>query len=385
MSKRMLSLIAPLFILIGCYVGIGTFRYWVMVPVDLHDRWAEIQYFVRGIDPFDIVSKKMEVSQEIGWMSEGAGYPPWSYVFALPLVPPISYEVLRFWYFGVMIFSFMITLILLYKLSGGFDFSHRQSLLIAAVAGCNWAIVSGLRWGQYSLPVLAALTIFMFAIKKNRPILGGIALAFAMIKPQVAFLFGFAAIAKRQWKLLLTAIAAVVSAWIGAAVWLGKPMLSLLAEKAQQNAEIGYYYGLFDVIVQSSRHRELWLTISGGLLIIVMTLISLRQSRKSIEYHMAIAAVASTMWTYSNVADSVVLAFLLYYLLVQYLRQDPVDQSAVLLAVSAALVWQPTGISHGIIWFIPLIMRTVWIVAIAAYAASEEPEPMRRMNRIRQI
>jgi hypothetical protein len=251
---------------------------------------------------------------------------------------------------------------------------------VGAAAVCNWALVYSMRWGQYSLPVLAALTMYMVAVKKTWPVLGGLSLAFAMIKPQVAFLFGFVAIAKKQWKLLLVAIVTVIVAWIGAAAWVGKPMLSLLAAKANQNAEIGYYYGLFDVIIKTSQHRESWLLLSGILFVTVVMLVALLQSRKSVEYHMAIAAVASTMWTYSNTSDSLVLAFMMYYLLLQYHRQKPNSQSVILLIVSAVLMWQPTGISHGIIWFIPLIMRAVWIVALAVNVTSEESEPVLRMS-----
>ncbi|MCX6136303.1 MAG: hypothetical protein NTV54_02255 [Ignavibacteriales bacterium] len=363
-----------------CYLAIGSYRYWIALPFDLHDRWAEIQYFIRGIDPFDVAVGKADIIHGVGKVSEFGGYTPWAYIFAIPLVPPVPYEVVQFWYFGMMLSSFSITFLLLLQYSKRFGLSRDQSLLICATAVCNWALVYSMRWGQYSLPVLAALTLYMVAVKKTWPVLGGLSLAFAMIKPQVAFLFGFVAIAKKQWELLLIAIMTVSAAWVGAAFWVGKPILSMLAAKAKQNIEIGYYYGLFDVFIRTSHHRESWLLLSGVLFVTIMMLAALLQSRKSVEYHMAVAAVASTMWTYSGVYDSLVLAFMMYYFMLQYYRQHTNYIADMLLIASAILVWQPTGFSHGIIWAIPLIMRAVWIAAIVVNVMREGSEPLLGMS-----
>lgn len=378
--EKPLPIATALLLVTICYLAIGSHRYWTLFPFDLHDRWAEIQYFSRGIDPFDVASGKTDIIHGIGKVSDFGGYTPWAYVFAMPLVPLIPYEMLRFWYFGVMIVSLLITFFVLYRQCNQLGLSCEQSLLITVAALCNWALVFGMRWGQYSLPVLAALTIYMIAIKKSWPILGGLSLAFAMIKPQVAFLFGFVAIAKKQWKILMIAIITVIAVWIGSAVWLGKPILSLLAAKATQNVAAGYYYGLFDVIIRNSQHRESWLLLQGILLIIAVMFVALLQSKKSVEYHMAIAAVASTMWTYSGVYDSLVLAFMMYYLLLQYYCQQTNYKSVMLLIASAVLVWQPTGISHGVIWPIPIIMRVVWIVALFVNVRSEESETLWKMS-----
>jgi hypothetical protein len=367
-----LPLMTGLLIVVIFYLVIGSYRYWTAGPFDLHDRWAEIQYFTRGIDPFDIAQGKIESIPVIGGVSDFGGYTPWSYLLAMPLVPPFSYEVVKFWYFGVMLFSFLLTFFLLYRYCRGLGLAREHSMLIGAAALCNWGIVYGMRWGQYSLPVVAALTVYMIAVERDRPILGGLSLALAMIKPQVAFLFGFVAVAKKKWKLLWIAIFIVFASWFLVAAWLGKPTWSLLSAKAKQNTGIGYYYGIFDAIIMNSQHREFWLLASGIFFVTVVALVALLQARERVSYHMAIAAIASTMWTYSGVYDSVVLAFMMCYLFLQYYRQFQNYLLVMLMAASGVLVWQPTGISHGIIWPIPLIMRAVWIAALTVGFISEK-------------
>jgi hypothetical protein len=370
--ERPLLLTTVLLLTMLFYLTIGSYRYWTKGPFDLHDRWTEIQYFVRGVDPFDVETGKTSAIYNVGKVSEFGGYTPWSYLLAIPLVPPLPYIVVKYWYFGVMLFSFFLTFFLLYRYFKRLGLPSDKSLLICATALCNWVLVYGMRWGQYSLPVLAALTVYMIAVARNRPILGGISLAFALIKPQVALLFGFVAFAKKQFKLIFVASVALIASWIVAAVWLGKPALSLIMAKARQNVGKGYYYGIFDAIIRNSQEREFWLLLSGILFIAIMTLISLLQSRKDVEYHMAIAAVASTMWTYSGVYDSLVLAFMICYLFLQYHSQPGNDRGLVLLILAAILVWQPSGILHGIIWPLPLIMRAVWILAIVSAVKSEK-------------
>lgn len=377
---RPVPLIFILLILMITYFAIGSYRYWILGPFDLHDRWAEIQYFIRGIDPFDIVMGTTEDLSEIGKVSSYGGYVPWAYILALPLVPPLPYGVVKFWYFGVMLFSFLITFFLFYQYCRRLGLSCNHSLLISSAALCNWGLVYGLRWGQYSLPVLAALTVYMIAIERNKPILGGVSLSIAMIKPQVAFLFGFVAIAKKKWRLLAVAIFIVITSWIAVAAWLDKSIWSLLAVKANQNTAIGYYYGLFNEIIINSQHRELWILSSGIFFIILMVLVTFLQSGRSITYHMAIAGLASTMWTYSGPYDSIVLSFLICYLLLQYYFKVQNFHFMLLLFASAILVWQPTGISHGIIWPVPIIMRTVWVTALYLAITSEKPVPLMPKN-----
>ena len=371
MYDRPALLISILSIIMISYLGIGSYRYWVLGPFDLHDRWTEIQYFTQGIDPFDVVTGKTENISGIGRVSDFGGYVPWAYLLALPFVPPLPYGAVKFWYFGVMLFSFLITFVLLFQYCGRSGLSRDQSLLISVAALCNWGLVYGMRWGQYSLPVLAALTVYMVAIERNKPFLGGLSLSIAMIKPQVALLFGFVAIAKKKWRLLSVSIFIVLTSWIVVAAWLDKSMWSLVAAKANQNMAIGYYYGLLNEIIINSQHREFWILLSGIFFITLIALLAFLQSKRSITYHMAIAGLASTMWTYSGPYDSIVLAYMICYLLIQYYHKVNNFHFVLFVFASAILVWQPTGISHGIIWPIPIIMRAIWITSLYMAITSE--------------
>jgi hypothetical protein len=150
-------------------------------------------------------------------------------------------------------------------------------------------------------------------------------------------------------------------------------MITLVAAKARLNINAGYYYGVFDGLIRAGHPRATWLLISMITCVALVLVVAVVQRRQCVEYHMAVAAVASTMWTYSGVYDALVLGFVVFYLMVHYRQVEQHAFKVGLLGAAALLVWQPSGLSYGVAWPIPLVMRCVWIGAIIVTAAADEP------------
>src|SRR5262245_38792461 len=68
------------------------------VAGDLHMRWVEHAYFVRGVASGDVYEGAAAIDPAVGPAHAGF-YPPWSLALGLLVVPPLPFTIVR-WYFA---------------------------------------------------------------------------------------------------------------------------------------------------------------------------------------------------------------------------------------------------------------------------------------------
>jgi hypothetical protein len=185
------ALLAGLVLLGTVYTSAGVHRLVADVPgsypVDLRLRWWEERLFASGLNPQrqghddPMLSGVHESMRHIG-----GSYPPWSYTIGLLLVPPFEWTATR-WYFA--------TLSLLSMGLSAFC-AHRwcrasgrmPSAIAAATVFAVFPSAICISYGQYAVPILGLQVLAIVALDSNRPLIAGVLLGLALVKPQLTML-----------------------------------------------------------------------------------------------------------------------------------------------------------------------------------------------------
>ena len=262
-----ISLTAGLAVLALGYLLVGTILYYDLpvpavqnrysrwdfaAPVDVQYRWLECNYVRRGVNPCEVKRGEKEPhrglatarlhksGQQIDMDSAvgNIGYAPWSYTFGeLFLLPYGSLHQSLYW------FGFLNAVSWFALIASGYYAARLSGLSGLACIGVGSAGVasSGVMWaftcGNYGIVVVALLAGGVWLLHNNRPLLAGVCLGFAMIKPQLATLFFLIPLVRRQYGTFVVGSSLVLGPeWTVTCVRLHRPPLFLLLELFEQGS-----------------------------------------------------------------------------------------------------------------------------------------------------
>jgi hypothetical protein len=204
---------------------------------DAYLRWQEARYMLRGVDPIDVATEAAPPAEDIGPLTALAGYPPWSYVFSILFLPPAPWPIA----FGCFLTWHVPALAAMAYV--GWEVGARLAPLdpglrrVTAAAGLvTGSIPVCLYYGNYGVVVYGMLIAAFAADRSGWSVLAGFCWGLAMIKPQVAILYGVVFLVRRSWMALTVGGLVIAAASIVASGLIGKSPLVLLREIAEQGS-----------------------------------------------------------------------------------------------------------------------------------------------------
>lgn len=312
--------------------------------MDVKMRWKEQAYIRMGINPYDIAFHPEKADPKIGRIPgvDSGGYPPWAFLTQEVLALPLPLGVVRWYLALVNALAYFAIASWAYGMGRQIGGKEVGWFMVAMCLACAGNAIQ-LRWGNYAAIVMALLVGMNFFSKRRQPVLAGLFLGWAMLKPQNAMLFTFVLMARKQWSGVAVAIGYTLVAGCITAWRVGTNPLHMVDQLFQGAMTwSNLHLGILDPIMASGLVPIPVLTKIGLLsgIIIAAGLIWHYRSRSN-EVLMAIAAVTSYVSTYHRRFDAMMLAFLLVPLAVRAFRSN------------SALVWAAL-IINGLFLWLPL-------------------------------
>lgn len=336
---------------------------------DLRTRWIEQHYIDKGINPHDANQNPARVLPEIGPPIAISAYPPWAYLTNELLVPRISWPLARIWFAVLNLCSLLIMAAWAYRV-GRSESLVAGVLLAVSVLALSSNTVS-LRLGQFSIIVCAFLVFMLHFERKEMPVLAGISLGLAMTKPQMAALFTFVLLARKQW--IGAGVAVLYTLIASAVIWVrvGADPLTMVQQSfsnivAWEAFALGFWSPLISLGLTPSMATRTGMVV-GGLVAFILTW---RYRDVSSLALMAIASVLAQLWTYHLRYDHVMMIFLVVAVGRVALQKRNYFSWGAFIVVGLS-VWAPIAKSH---WtgIIPFIQYAIWIAGLAVVLWSEK-------------
>lgn len=366
-----------------------------VAAIDLEARWLENRYVLQGQNPYDVYTTSIgepratgrdaSIDPDLGpvWL---VGYPPWSYVPASLLVPPIAaFGPVRAWFAALSALS--LAFLALWAHRGLRRRDPELALLGAATVLGLTPNLFTLSAGQYGL-VVNALVVGSFLLAERGHRTGaGAALGIALLKPQSAGTFVIAHLASGNLRAVAIA-AALAGAFAAAALaWIDTGPIEYFRDMA--GIPLGDGYGFYSWAVALGGDPAFWAPALGIGGAIVTAALLWRHRAASLWTHLAIAAVVGRLWSYHGIYDDVMLVFLPLALLRAWSegrggRRVPAAWLAVLATLAAPIPylpqrdWASLQVAHVAIWIAGLA-----VLLRAEEATSGTPDRRSRTRRWR--
>lgn len=378
------TLILGIFALL--YVGKGFYHLTLDndpgIPIDLKLRWKEQQYVLKGINPYEVkadwnrnmsghelqrarIKGLVEVDPEIGM--PGPGYPPWAYGTGLLFAAPVDWVLAR-WCFAiihcVLLAAMLLTLFQFTRSQG----THFAFFVCSAVL-CISSICTSLGNGQYGI-VVAVLLLLAIRLE-NRPLIVGLLVGLALVKPTLSLPFVVILLIKRQ-SLSLVIITLYLAIATGFTWWMtSTPPLDMIQQMLMAASHWGMETGadLISLLHRAGLEKQTSSAMVAAIVVLSTVLLLWFYRRASPLTLFGICSVGARLWTYHRSYDNVILLFLLVALLVKA-RERPgtlVITAAGLLGMS---LWLPMFVIDNSIGHFLII--SVWLFALVVLLMEEQ-------------
>lgn len=314
-------LIFLLFVLLLGYLWFVIYNYSSNYKEGMFDfvfRYQESMYLKKGYNPFDVISKKVDIDNEIGALPKNVGYPPWSMAMGiftnftmLPVKTGIIITTI------LMITFFIISSLLVYfycykKLKLSIEYSMVCSLCCMCISG----FYTGFHWLNIGAVIGVLLFLIVLFEDMNQYIMG-IILAVSAIKPVLAAPFFLAVLLRQKWKAIIVSTCICLFFW-GLSSYLTKtnPILFLQQMKEQGNTywNNSLFTNIGAIVTGVFPSTKVCSIVSPVISIGIAIFLWVLMKRNSIENRFvfySVPAVLSGMWMYSQEHDRTVLLIFL--------------------------------------------------------------------------
>ncbi len=318
---------------------------------DVLRRWLE-QRFVFGqenLDPRIVAFVRTELI-----------YPPWSYFTGVLFFWP-PWPQARIW-FGLVNLASLIWIVRFVDAYAREQSKLDRLLLVLSVTAIA-AICTTLGVGNYPVIVVALLIGAYQADEADRPVLSGLLIGVAMLKPQIAGPFLLVALVRGRFRALAAAAIYLIVAC--AAIWMLSPVnpLRMLSQSAQLGSNFANTTdGLLGVVLNLGVPYRLAAPITAitSLAIFIPVLWYCRE--RSLMVLFAIAALTSRVWTYNLNTSNLVFIFLLLALWKLAIEKRDTRAGALFMAVGVSL-WIPASLSRYPL--LQIVEHLIWLGGLA--------------------
>ena len=235
---------------------------------DFRGQWALCAYTVHFVDPYPLVGIKTPLIEEFGNIPTGWSTTPWGLILGNFFYPGfLSAEDAVIYFLALNIF-FLLWIVKICKkifIADGLNF------VLMALPAFFASFYISVYFGNAGA-IICCLLILSCLYSDERPILAGILLALAMVKPQVALPVCFALLLRKNFKVLATAAIINFAAWGVASFMTNQPPLTLLTEFFSINTRgEAAFSGLFTLIFPENKLLAMLTSMTAGFLFIWLT------------------------------------------------------------------------------------------------------------------
>lgn len=355
--------------------------------VDLHLRWVEQRYFLRGQNPYDvwrrhdaraaallgpapIIERANSLDPRLG--GTDPTHPPWGYLSGLLLLWP-DWPAIRVYFALLNLLALAVIVRWAYGLarSEGKATALLAALAVLAVAGNCTA----LEVGQYGIVATALLVGALWLDQTGRPTVGGLLVGVAMLKPTIAGPFFLALLARRRFR--AAAVACVYWAIGGAVMQMmtGAGPLEVLRQMLTLGSTLAEHgtFGPIDFFRAAGldRHAATLAAMLGVLLPAAAAMIL--WPARSLGPAFAVAAVAGRLWTYHKNYDNIALVFLLAPLVVLALKRRTHPAALIGVLAVGSTLWIPARFAEPLAFQMTQVI--VWMTGLFLLGWASRRQP----------
>ncbi len=268
--------------------------------MDISGQRALNAYTLRGIDPFPQIGVEPPLLPDVGVIPQEWGTVPWGLILGNVFYPAfLSLDAAKNYFLVLNVVVLLATALIFYDASR--KISPTLGVLSIALfilpASFMWSTLRSLNAGG----MICCLVLICCVTVERRPLLTGVLLSIAMIKPQTALPLCIWFLFQRRFKVLLTAAAIDLGAWLIAAALTGTTPLTLLIEMF--NANIGgthHFRGLMQLFFLTDRATAMYSSMAIGVLFLIL----LHQRTRAPNFlSMYPACVVPLFWSYTTGND----------------------------------------------------------------------------------
>ena len=262
---------------------------------DFQGQRALCAYTLRGIDPYPQIGIEPPLLPDVGSIPMFFGTSPWGLTLNNLFYPAfLPFELAQNYFWELNAVVLLMTALVLYEASKETD--ARLGRIALALFALPAPFVLAVWYGNAG-GMICCLLLICCAICDRRPVLTGILLGVAMIKPQTALPFCILFLFQRRFKILLTAAAIDIGAWLMASALTGTNPITLMIEMLDANIGGGMMFsGLLSLFVDEPM-RSIYLSMTVGVIFIVV--LHYRSTEQNF-LSMYPACVAAIFWSYST-------------------------------------------------------------------------------------
>ena len=331
-----LLLAAGLAALSIAYLGKGFFFGALLDASDVKRRWLEERYV--------LLAQNLDPRIAVRLIRRDVIYPPWAYFSGVLLFWP-PWPQVRIWF--ALINLACLIWIIRFVAAYARDQSRLDRILLVLSVTAIAAFCTTLGVGNYGVIVLALLVGAYQADEAGRPVLSGLLMGVAMLKPQLAGPFLLVALVRGRFRAVAAAMIYLFVA--STAIWAISPTnpVRMLIDGAQTasifaNTTAGPLTAVLDLGVP----YRLAAPLTAIVCLAIFTPLLWRYRDRSLMLLFAIAAVLSRLWTYNLNTSNLILIFLLLALWQLAIETRDTRAGALFLAVGASL-WVPGHLSDN--------------------------------------
>lgn len=275
---------------------------------DLQGHRAIVGYTMKGLDPYKLIGVEA-IDEFVGTIPPRFSTVPWALVFGAFFYPgymPITAA--KVYLTALHIVFLALGIYLIYKRN-----HEKKNLFVIAFAAVShfsfmYSIFFGNCGGVISLMIICALLLV-----DEKPVIAGLIMGIALLKPQISALFCLVWLIDKKIKPLIIAGAFCVAGWAASSALTGINPLQLLKEMSEAStASEEQYLGLLSPLrfLGVDSMIILGLNVIIGVAFMVILGIKLKKSGANkfspfLKY--TPAAIASCFWIYKNGTDFLIL------------------------------------------------------------------------------
>ncbi len=342
--------------------------------VDLHYRWQELHYVMRGKNPYDVafardgaahtvqpvkqslIVRDSQADPDLG-VPIGVIYPPWAYPTELLFFSQPTRDSEAIFYAAVMaaglVFVFWWTRS---QVAGRLSIA-RIAVPLAVMAAASW--VSGIVAGNNPLVIIPLLMLCYVALQHKKKPLAGVALGMALMKPSLAGPFLLVLLLRHRWMALATTVGYVALAslltWYLTAT---SPIEMLNQMFAASRQWTGVGFGPLQYLI-SAGVRAQSATVITAIVVSAVGAGALWAIREgSLLAQFALAAIVARFWSYHLFYDDAVIIFALVF----FARETLVSQTRAAytgLILSCLGLWMPYRAS--LLLPLQIVQLLIWL------------------------
>jgi len=347
-------------------------------------QWTSAQYYVHGVNPAPVSFYYQDVAHStgrtdtpgylpaVGWPQE-VDYPPSSTLVQVALYGWPSLPLTRWIFVALNLAAAAVVGWWARSLIGG---PGATGWLLAGLALLNLGYSQTLVNGNYGVLVVAALML-AFVLRQQRPVLAGLLLGLAFVKPTISAPFLILFAADRRYRALVVMTVFVMASVVLSVVLTGTGPLTLFRQSLEGTARFAQApYAIWQVLRLAGTGTGTALAVNAAVFLVPFVVVVWRSmTRGTLEASSlalaALAGVVARLFTYHNSIDNVVLTFLVLALsrvaLDRHTASAAAVAASVVLSVLVPFAWTNSVGGHLALYGI-WVCGAIYVVAVDVWS-----------------